>query len=66
MTEVLGARHVSPEVVVHDWTNGPAQFLALHNCNYTHIGVGHVYDPNDTEPMLLQHYWVADFAGPSE
>ena len=66
MTEVLGAQHVSPEVVMDDWSNSPIRFLALYNCNYTHIGVGHVYDPNDTKPIVVQHYWVADFAGPPE
>ncbi len=52
------------QAIVDFWMNSDGHRANILNCGYKDIGVGFVYDPNDTydNPVYpFQYYWTQDF-----
>ncbi len=62
--ENIAAGYTTPEQVVAAWMNSPGHRANILNPSYHHIGVGYVYDADDTYGPYY-HYWTQDFASHS-
>jgi uncharacterized protein YkwD len=64
--ENIAAGYASPSAVFNAWMNSSGHRDNILNPNFSDIGIGYVYEPNDTYPDNIgyKHYWTQDFASP--
>ncbi len=58
--ENIAAGYTTPEAVMDGWLNSTVHMENIYSQLYREIGVGYVYDPNDTFGPYY-HYWTQDF-----
>ncbi len=59
--ENIAAGQTTAEEVVQGWMNSPGHRANILNPNYTEIGVGYEYAPNDSGSVNYNHYWTQVF-----
>jgi Ca2+-binding RTX toxin-like protein len=59
--ENIAAGYSTPEAVVQAWMNSSGHRANILNPNFTHLGVGYAYLPNDTGSVNYSHYWTQVF-----
>lgn len=61
--ENIAAGQTLPEAVVSAWMNSPGHRANILNAKFRDIGVGYIYEPDDTFPSGwgYRHYWTQDF-----
>jgi uncharacterized protein YkwD len=62
--ENIAAGQATPRSVVNAWMNSPSHRANILNCSFREIGIGYVYQSNDTYPTAsspYRYYWVQDF-----
>lgn len=57
--ENIAAGQPTPADVMESWMNSPGHKMNILNPQFTHLGVGYVYDENSP----YGHYWVQMFRG---
>lgn len=60
--ENVAGPYATPADVVDAWMNSQAHRDAILNPWFFEVGVGYVYNPNDTV-LHFYHYWTMDFGG---
>lgn len=62
--ENIAAGYSSPAAVMNGWMNSSGHRQNILNCNYTEIGVGYIFNANDTGSVNYRHYWTQVFGRP--
>lgn len=62
--ENIAAGYVSPSAVFSAWMNSSGHRANILNADYSDMGIGYVYEANDTYPdgIGYHHYWTQEFA----
>jgi uncharacterized protein YkwD len=58
--ENIAAGQPTAAEVMSAWMNSPGHRANILDCGYTEIGIGYMYESNDT----YQHYWTQNFGTP--
>lgn len=61
--ENVAAGYATPADVMTGWMNSPGHRANILDPDFTEIGIGYIYNPEDTTKGLL-HYWTMDLGAP--
>ncbi|MGK7895009.1 MAG: CAP domain-containing protein [Xenococcus sp. (in: cyanobacteria)] len=62
--ENIAAGQSTPEAVVQAWMGSSGHRANILNSNFTEIGIGYEFEPNDTGSVNYYHYWTNTFGAP--
>jgi uncharacterized protein YkwD len=62
--ENITAGYTTAESALTSWLTSAGHRANIINCSYREMGVGYVYEPNDSGVITWRHYWVQVFATP--
>lgn len=62
--ENIAAGYTTPANVMDGWMNSSGHRANILNCNFTEIGIGYIYNGNDTGSVNYRHYWTQVFGRP--
>jgi serine protease len=64
--ENIAAGYSTPAAVMAGWMASSGHRANILNCDFTEIGIGHVYDAGDSGDEIWYHYWTMVLATPWE
>lgn len=62
--ENFGAGQFTPAEAFQDWKNSPDHYANILDPSVTHLGVGHIFLPNDTGVSNFYDYWTIVLGNP--